>query len=128
MLHAQHDAYQAVQATTADPSRVVILLFDGAERFLHQAQQGLDRGDIAAFSYMVSRAHAVVGELSSAVDQENGGDVARNLARLYAFMLGHLTQGLIAKSRAHLEQVLGLLKQLRGGFEGALETARRESA
>jgi flagellar protein FliS len=128
MLQGQHDTYQAVQATTADPGRVVIMLFDGAERFLRQAQQGLDRGDIAAFSYMLSRAHAIVGELSNAVDREAGGEVAQNLARLYTFMLLHLSQGLIAKSRVHLEQVLGPLKQLREGFEAALQIARREPA
>lgn len=123
----QVDTYQTVQTTTADPGRVVILLFDGAERFLRQAQHALERSDTATFCYMVSRAQGVVTELSSALDREAGGDLADNLARLYDFMLRHLRQGLIEKKRAHLDEVIALLRQLREGFEGALETVHRET-
>jgi len=127
MHEHQVGTYQTVQATTADPAHVVILLFDGAERFIRQAQQALERGDFGAFAYLVSRAQAVVTELSSALDREAGGDLADNLARLYGFMLRHLGQGLIAKKRVNLDQVIALLGQLREGFEAARETVRRET-
>ena len=124
----QHAAYQSVHATTADPDRIVLMLFDGAARFLRQAQDGLDRGDVAAFTYPLSRAHAIIAELSSSLDRERGGAVAANLGSLYDFMLRHLTQGLARKSRAHLADVLRLLEQLRDGFEQASRSVRREIA
>jgi len=120
MTLAQHATYQAVQATTADPARVTLLLFDGAARFLRQAEAGLERNDPAAFTYPIARAQAIIVELAIALDYERGGDVAANLGRLYDFMLRHLTEGLMARSRDHVARVLTLLQDVRAGFEGAI--------
>lgn len=128
MLDAQIGTYQAVQTTTADPARLVLLLFDGAARFLRQALRGLDRGDAAGFAYSLSRAHAIIAELSDSLNRDEGGEVAANLGGLYAFLLRHLTQGLVAKRRDYLEQALSLLQTLREGFEGAVEADGREPA
>jgi flagellar secretion chaperone FliS len=135
MLHAQpaaypsqHAAYQSVHTTTAEPDRIILLLFDGAARFLRQAQQGLDRGGIDAFAYPLSRAHAIIAELSSSLDREQGGEVAAHIGSLYEFMLRHLTEGLVAKSRTHLTEVLHVLQELRDGFEQAAQAVRHELA
>jgi flagellar protein FliS len=114
-------AYQTVQTTTADPGRLVLMLLDGATRFLHQAGRALDRGDVTAFAESVCRAHAIIAELSGALDREAGGEVAANLARLYDFMLWHLNAGMSARSRRHLDDVLRPLAALRAGFEGAVQ-------
>lgn len=127
MHGAQIGAYQNVQASTADPVTVVLLLFDGAIRFLRQARLALERQDTVQFPQSVSRAHAIIAELSESLNHEVGGEIADNLAGLYGFMLGHLTQGLIARSAGHLEDVLKILHTLRDGFEGAVEAHRRES-
>jgi flagellar protein FliS len=113
-------AYRTVEVTTADPGRLVLLLFDGAIRFLHAAGTALDRGHTAEFARALSRAHAIIGALSASLDHDVGGELAANLARLYSFMLLHLTQGLLAKSRRHVDEALHLLQTLREGFEGAL--------
>jgi flagellar protein FliS len=121
-------AYQAVQTLTADPGRLVLLLLDGAIRFLRQARGALQRGDVGQFAQAQSRAHAIIGALADSLDLEVGGEMAANLAALYDFMLRHLTQGLIARDPAHLERVLGLVQTLREGFEGAVEADGRGGA
>jgi len=123
----QLSAYQAVQTTTADPARVMLELFDAAARFLGQARRSLERGDLAAYTRLQSRAVAIIAELSDCLDHEAGGEIARNLARLYTFMLLHLTEGLIDKSPDHLRRVLEVLLTIRDGFERAVEQVR-ESA
>jgi flagellar protein FliS len=127
-MDAKLGAYQAAQTLTADPPRVMLLLFDGAGRFLRQALKALERGDRAQFAQSMSRAHAIIGELSDSLNRAQGGEIADNLARLYEFMLLHLTQGLIAGSAAHVQRVLGLLTTLREGFEQAVESLSRGSA
>ncbi len=121
MPSAQIGTYQAVQTTTADPERLVLLLFDGATMFLRRARQGLDRGNVPVFTHSLSRAHAIIAELSNALDREAGGEIVDNLARLYDFLLRHLTQGLVARSMRHLDQALAILGTLREGFEAAVE-------
>jgi flagellar protein FliS len=119
-MQATVGAYQAAQTLTADPPRLMLLLFDGATRFLRRALKALGRGEHAQFVQSLSRAHAIIEELADSLNHEAGGEIARNLTRLYAFMLLHLTQGLIDKSPAHLERVLALLATLREGFEHAV--------
>lgn len=117
--------YETVQTITADPGRIVVTLFDGAARFIRQAQRALDRRDLPRFAASVSRAHAIIAELSNVLDREKGGELAATLGRLYAFMLRHLTEGLVTKSRRHLDEVLVPLQAIREGFEGAVEARRR---
>ena len=103
---------------------LLLLLFDGAIRFLGQALRALGREDRAGFAAAVGRANGVIGELAATLDQERGGEVAANLARLYEFMLRHLTQGLAGRSRGYLDGVLEVLRTLRAGFEDAIEATR----
>jgi flagellar protein FliS len=128
MSSGQYAAYANVQTTTADPVDVIFLLFDGAARFLRQAEAGLERGDGAAFAYKLSRAHAIIAELSGSLNREVGGEVAANLGRLYDFMLRHLTEGLCARSRVHVTRVRALLQELREGFAGAAHAASHDPA
>jgi flagellar secretion chaperone FliS len=115
--------YDNVSVATADPATLVVHLFDGALRFLRTAGRALASGRQADFAYAVTRAHAIIAELSNVLDREAGGDVVRNLDALYDFMLRHLTAGLAAKSSTHLDQVAAVLKNLRDAFDAARQTA-----
>jgi flagellar protein FliS len=119
MVAAQHAVYEAVQTTTADPTRILLLLLDGAARSLRQAADALDRGDSAGFAYPLSRAHAIIAELSGSLDRDAGGELAAQLDRLYDFMLHHLSAGLVAKSAPHVVRVREMLEELRDGFQQA---------
>jgi flagellar protein FliS len=112
-------AYQNVSVTTADSPSLVVQLFDGALRFLARARRALAEGNQPEFAWTLSRAHAIVAELSNVLDRDAGGDVAADLSRLYDFALRHLTEGLIARSDAHLGRVVGILTTLREAFDAA---------
>lgn len=112
-------AYDTIAIGTADPGTLVVQLFDGALRFLHQARQALAADRVADFAYAQSRAHAIIAELSNVLDREAGGEVAGNLDALYDFMLRHLTEGLAARSAEHIDHVAALLETLREAFDGA---------
>lgn len=126
MPRSQIATYETVQTITADPPRLVLKLYEGAERFLLTALRALAGGDLGRYGEAVARAHAIIAELSSSLDRERGGDVAATLSRLYAFMLRHLTEGLIERNPTHIDEVLGPLRELRAGFEGAVEVHGRE--
>lgn len=121
MIGPSVDAYRQVHVTTASPGSLVLQLLDGAIRFVRQATRALDRDDIAGFARAESRAHAIVAELRQALDHEIGGEVARNLDRLYDFILRHLSAGLAQRDRGHLAAVDGLLSTIRDGFAGAID-------
>jgi flagellar protein FliS len=120
MANVQTSAYHNIQTITADPGRLVLMLYDGATVYLRRALRALERGDTAGFAQALSGANGIVAELSTSLDHDIGGEVAANLARLYGFMLRHLSEALVGRRRDNVEQVLGILETLRDAFDGAI--------
>jgi flagellar protein FliS len=123
MADVRTAAYQNVQTITADPGRLVLMLYDGATVYLRRALGALERGDTSGFTQGIGGAINILVELATSLDHEVGGDVAANLSRLYAFMLRHLSEARLSRRRENVEQVIGILKTLRDAFDGALTSA-----
>ena len=111
MISAQSSArqYQQAQFATVDRGQLLLMMFDGAERFLSQAEQRLPADDVAGFVTALGRAQAVIAELLSTLDHQRGGEIARSLDRLYRFMLDHLVAANVSKSVRHVGQVRRIL-------------------
>ncbi|MBP1689912.1 MAG: flagellar biosynthesis protein FliS [Deltaproteobacteria bacterium] len=111
MISAQSSAqqYQQAQFATVDRGQLLLMMFDGAQRFLSQAEQRLPADDVTGFLTALGRAQAVIAELLSTLDHQRGGEIAVNLDRLYRFMLDHLIEANVAKSVRHVGQVRRIL-------------------
>ena len=114
-------SYQTVSVGTADPADLVVQLYDGALRFLRQAQKAAAAGDQPAVAKAVNRAHAIIGELDGCLDVEKGGEVAEKLQAIYTFLLRHLTAGLLEKNPKSIDEAIAILEPLREGFDAARE-------
>jgi len=115
-MHARfgHAAYQQGQVASADPLRIVVLLYEGAIRFVAQAK---DRwSDPAARGTALGRAHRIVSELLTALDYEQGGEIARNLDGLYHYVLDEITRANVEANPKGLDSVLHVLRELLSGW------------
>lgn len=123
MISAQSSArhYQQAQFATVDRGQLLLMMFDGAQRFLAQAEQRLPADDVAGFVTALGRAQAVIAELLSTLDHQRGGEIARNLDRLYRFMLDHLVEANLAKSVKHVGQVRRILGIIGDGYREILK-------
>src|SRR5574343_1847311 len=88
-------AYQQVSLETevlgADPHRLIVLLFDGAEVALEQALVFLAANDIEGKSRALSKASDIITEgLMASLNLETGGELAQNLHALYMYMVSRL--------------------------------------
>jgi flagellar protein FliS len=106
-------AYQTVDAQSRSPLELVVMLYDGAIRFLTQAKDAHGRGDLRARAAGVSRALAIVGELQSTLDVERGQAVAEELDRLYQYITTRLLQVTLNGDVTALEESARLLGHLR---------------
>lgn len=109
---------QQVQAAT--PAKLIDLLFCRALRDLTQAveQHRLD-GDArtqAESIRLIVHAQQIVAELDRSLDLRRGGELARNLHRLYEYMQFRLNEGIQARNPANIAEVLALLTELHGGW------------
>lgn len=119
MATARH--YQQAQVVTADRGRLLMLMYEGALRFLATAESALQGGELERFAIALGRAEAVIAELMHTLDFQNGGEIAKNLERLYRFMLDHLIDANLHKSSHHVAQVARILEIIAGAYRQVIE-------
>lgn len=101
----------------ADPHRLIVLLFDGAESALHQALIRLEANDIAGKSESLLKAiDIILTGLSASLNIEEGGDLAQNLKALYDYMVSRLIHANLRKDAAAIREVQGLLGEISGAW------------
>jgi len=121
-VRAGQQAYQAGQVGCADPVRIVILLYEGAIRFLRHAEQRFQ--DPATRGQALGCAHRIITELLTSLDHQEGGEIARNLDGLYRFSLDAITRANVDADPATLAPVIDVLTQLLEGWNGVERQAR----
>jgi flagellar secretion chaperone FliS len=110
------DAYYQTHVQSRSPLELVVMLYDGALRFLDQAAEAMDRGDMANKALALSKAFAVLAELQNTLNVREGGDVARQLDALYSHMHDRLVDANVRRSSAPIREVMKLLQPLRDAW------------
>lgn len=101
----------------ADPHRLIVLLFDGAESALRQAQMHLAANNIVGKSDSITKAIEIILDgLSASLNLEEGGELANNLRALYNYMVSRLIHANIHKDAAAISEVQTLLGEIAGAW------------
>jgi flagellar protein FliS len=120
------NAYRQTAVTTASKEQVLIMLYEGAIKHLKKASESCQKKDLAAKGVAVGKAHDIIMELSNSLDFKIGGDIAKNLERLYTFMIELTVQGNLANDAAKFDQARALLENLLEGWKGAVAQLQQE--
>jgi len=107
-----HDQYRKNQISTSSQGRLILMLYEGAIRFVSLALESMEKGDIANQGKYIQKAHDIINELSLALDFKKGGEVAPRLESLYQFALSQLTLANIKSEKKPLQSVLKILNPL----------------
>jgi flagellar secretion chaperone FliS len=121
---AQYYITQSIM--TASPGQLVLMLYDGALRFMAQARAGFalpteSYQRIETVNTGILRAEAVLRELRDNLDLTNGGEVAENLDKLYDYYLRRLLEANLRKDETALVEIEGLVRELREGWAEMLQ-------
>lgn len=125
-MNAFYNQYQNNQVTTASPEQLLIMMYDGAIRFVRQAAEAMAAGERVRKLESISKAIGIVSELANTLDHEVGGEIAENLDALYHFMIRELTQANLKNDADKLRVVEELLSGLRETWVQAIEISRQE--
>lgn len=100
----------------ADPHRLIVLLFDGAEAALTRARACLAAKDINGKSDALVKAIEIINDgLAASLNTESGGELAGNLKALYDYMVSRLIH-----ANAHMDPVaVSEVQKLLGEIAGA---------
>jgi flagellar protein FliS len=126
-MNAYLNQYKNNQVYSASPEQILIMLYDGAIRFLTQAMQGIEEENIELKSHGIQKAMAIVMEFRNTLDHKIGGEIATNLDALYDYMIREMTQANLKKDRQKLQAVQNMLCDLRDTWKEAIVIARNES-
>ena len=123
-MNNPYQNYFANQVQTASPEQVLIMLYDGAIRFLREARAAMESGDRIGKLEKKSRAVAILSELSNTLDFEKGGEIAENLDGLYWYMIRELTQVNADDEAKVLDVSENILLELRDAWVQAADQLR----
>lgn len=112
-------SYKQTQVQSRTPLELVVLLYDGALTSMQVARQAIERRDIRARRDALERAMAIVSELQSTLNMDQGGEIAQALDDLYGFVTGRLIQAAADNAVGPLDEAVRILAPLREGWAGA---------
>ncbi|NMG45885.1 flagellar export chaperone FliS [Aromatoleum toluvorans] len=105
--------------STADPHKLILMLFDGAILSIATAAAAMERNDISTKGQAISKTiEIVINGLKASLDLNAGGELASRLSALYDYMTERLLYANLHNSRPALDEVRGLLETLREAWAG----------
>ena len=107
---------------------MLLLLYEAAIKYVKKATAAIQKKDIAAKGAAIIKAHDIINELMNSLDHNIGGNIARDLERLYNFMTEQLIQANLENSADKLTAVQKLLETLHEGWKGAVEQVNKGTA
>jgi flagellar protein FliS len=116
MYNKGAQAYLQTQVQSRTPVELVVMLYDGAIKFLGQARDALAARDMKAKRDAMSRGLAIVQELQNMLNMEAGGEVAERLDALYTYILGRCYEANQQRDPAGLDEAIKLLTPLRDAW------------
>lgn len=112
--------YRQVQVTTSGRGKLVVMLYNGAIRSLKSAVDLLQRGEMGKKGDQIIKAQDIIMELNLALDLKTGGEIARNLRRIYLYIYRILSEANFHKSTAKIEEAIRLLSILNEAWDAVV--------
>jgi len=121
MMSKDVNHYQQVSAhggvAASDPHQLILLLMNGALDAIAVAKGHMRRGEVSEKGMNISRAISIIHGMRRSLDHTVGGELVTNLDELYRYMGQRLLQANIRDNAAWLDEVSGLLREIKDAWE-----------
>jgi len=105
--------YRQNSVETATPTRMIVMLYDGAIRFLSQALPVMRVQQYDQQTMLIGKAQAIIAHLRETLNFEAGGTVAKHLSNVYLGLFDSLTDANIHDKPEQVEKAIEVLRELR---------------
>jgi flagellar protein FliS len=112
MLPNPYQQYRATRVQTAGSVDLVVMLYQGAVKFIRLGIQALEHDDPKAAHANLVRAQDIVVELLGSLNRDAGGQIANQLAGVYDYCFRRLVTANVRKDPAPAREVLGIVRDL----------------
>lgn len=126
-------AYQKVSVDAAvevaDPHRLILLLFSGAQAAVGKARAAIGQNEIAEKGAAISKAIDIISNgLKVSLDLQHGGDIAARLDALYDYMVLRLINANLKNDLKALEEVSSLLEEIHSAWREISPDQQQQAA
>lgn len=122
-----YEVYRQRAVETASPGKLVVMLFDGAIRFLQQGKAALEAGSYEKANNQLLKVQDILSELMVSLDLSQG-EIAENLYKLYDFYLHEVIKANIQKNAVYLQPVEDFLRDYRDMWNEVAKKAVSQGA
>jgi flagellar protein FliS len=119
-------AYKKTSVETASKEQILLMLYQAAIKNCKKGIEAIEQKNIAKKGEYIGKMQDIVVELSNSLDFEVGGDVAKELASLYDYILYSSTQANIKIDKSQLEGCLRVLNTLYDGWTEAVKQIKTQ--
>ena len=105
-------AYKDSAVTTQSKGRLIVLLYEGAIKFMSLAIKELEAKNYEAKGQYINKAQDIINELNAVLDMDAGGEIASNLRKLYCFMNNRLSEANSKRDPKMIREVIELMEEL----------------
>jgi flagellar protein FliS len=110
-------AYRSAEIETISQKDLIVRLYQGAEKFLEAGRLAMEQHQLETAMIQCRRAKDIFIELMSTLNFEVGGDLARQLKDLYAFIIVQINEASMRKQPAQIAAIQPIIATLREGWQ-----------
>ncbi len=103
--------FQAAQ--TLPKTRQVVMLYDGAIKFMVQARDAIPAGDIESCSNALTKAGNIIFGLHGCLDFNQGGNISMILDSFYSTIFAEINEIQTTRSATKCDEIIAELKAMR---------------
>lgn len=117
-----YNQYKENNVMTASPENLTLLLYNGALKFIQQAKIYIEQKNVQKSHEVIMRAQAIIQELNITLNMDY--EISHNLRALYTYMHERLVDANIHKDNTILDEVAGMVTELRDTWKEAMKIAK----
>lgn len=114
---AGYQAYQKNKYGTVSPHKLITLLYEGAINHIGKAKQAIQDRQVFSAHRSILKSQEIVSELLSCLNEDLGGEIAKNMKNLYLYVIDCLVQANLRKQVEPLDQALDVLLPLKSAWD-----------
>jgi len=119
--------YTQVRNATATPGELLLALYDGLFRFLNGAKACIENKQLPRARELLSKSHAILSELTIALDHDVAPELCGQLEGLYGFCIDRVQVASRKADTVAIDEVTRVLTPLREAWTLAVPKAIQEA-
>ena len=109
-----YQAYRSNSVLTSSPHELTLMLYNGAIKFCVQGKEAIEQKNTQEAHRLIVRAQDIIQELQITLDHKY--PIAKELDRIYDFVLYELTEANMTKNPEHLDIAADFIREIRDAW------------